>query len=254
MENIIEERKQKLCRYFTSSSGCRFGSDCWFFHPVRMTVESEHEEKCVEKKYVEKIVNVEPVIKYSIVCKCGGKVLEGSEQLAEQRLTDHVLECFLRLDRDHLKVLDACLAKTDPFRTLSCKVCTNWTNNKSGKLIRHFCQRAQGHSKHSEDHKNQLKEFCQKSIGIFKVEKDTGGDENELSKLLANMNMKESSTNVQAMFEALLVGDSDNSDSDGDFGYMGFSSDDVEELLCQGIKPWDPEAGAALAVLYDDYY
>jgi hypothetical protein len=39
--------------------------------------------------------------------------------------------------------------------------------------------------------------------------------------------------------------DSDeDSDSDDDF-----MNSDYYELLCQGIKPWDPEAGAALAVL-----
>ncbi len=45
----------------------------------------------------------------------------------------------------------------------------------------------------------------------------------------------------------------DDSDSD-DGGMFGFSGDDVDELLCQGIKPWDPEAGAALCALYDDDY
>ena len=36
---------------------------------------------------------------------------------------------------------------------------------------------------------------------------------------------------------------------------FGFSEEDVEELAMQGIKPWDPEARAALNVLngYDDY-
>ena len=47
-----------------------------------------------------------------------------------------------------------------------------------------------------------------------------------------------------------------DSDSD-DGGMLGFSSSDVEELLCQGIKPWDDEAPLALAVLRggaDDYF
>ena len=33
---------------------------------------------------------------------------------------------------------------------------------------------------------------------------------------------------------------------------MGYSEDQVFELACQGIKPWDDCADAALAVLYDD--
>ena len=47
-----------------------------------------------------------------------------------------------------------------------------------------------------------------------------------------------------------------DSDSDDDMGMFGFSSGDVEELLCQGIKPWDECAPLALAVLNgeDDFY
>ena len=47
----------------------------------------------------------------------------------------------------------------------------------------------------------------------------------------------------------------EDSDSD-DGGMFGFSSSDVEELLCQGIKPWDDCAPMALAVLRgdDDFY
>jgi len=49
-----------------------------------------------------------------------------------------------------------------------------------------------------------------------------------------------------------------DSDSDDDYGagMFGFSSSDVEELLCQGIKPWDECAPLALAVLHgdDDFY
>lgn len=41
-------------------------------------------------------------------------------------------------------------------------------------------------------------------------------------------------------------------DSD-DLDYMcnpwGYDEDDMFELACQGIKPWDPEAGMALAYL-----
>jgi len=47
-----------------------------------------------------------------------------------------------------------------------------------------------------------------------------------------------------------------DSDSD-DGGMFGMSADDVNELLCQGIKPWDDCAWAALAALHgdsDDFY
>ena len=44
--------------------------------------------------------------------------------------------------------------------------------------------------------------------------------------------------------------DSDDSDRYGfGFGYGFMDSDDEFELLCQGIKPWDPCAMGALAIL-----
>ncbi|KAH3704122.1 hypothetical protein DPMN_079177 [Dreissena polymorpha] len=45
----------------------------------------------------------------------------------------------------------------------------------------------------------------------------------------------------RAMRCSNMFSDSNSDDFDD---YLG-----SDELLCQGIKPWDPEAGAALAVL-----
>ena len=39
--------------------------------------------------------------------------------------------------------------------------------------------------------------------------------------------------------------------SGSETGMCGFSGHDCEELLCQGVKPWDPDAGAVLAALGD---
>ncbi|KAK7040888.1 hypothetical protein VNI00_009484 [Paramarasmius palmivorus] len=50
--------------------------------------------------------------------------------------------------------------------------------------------------------------------------------------------------------EVMLDLDEDDDDLDG--GMFGFSAADVELLLEQGIKPWDDDAEAALAVL--SYY
>lgn len=55
---------------------------------------------------------------------------------------------------------------------------------------------------------------------------------------------------AQGMRHSTAACDSDVSDDDG--GMFGFSSSDVEELLCQGIKPWDDCAPMALAVLRGD--
>ena len=41
----------------------------------------------------------------------------------------------------------------------------------------------------------------------------------------------------------------DDDDDDDDEGACGFTASDCHELAMQGIKPWDEEAGAALAML-----
>ena len=49
------------------------------------------------------------------------------------------------------------------------------------------------------------------------------------------------------------VDDGDGEEYSSDHGHLGSSSgmgSDMEELMCQGIKPWDEDASAALAVLY----
>jgi hypothetical protein len=49
-------------------------------------------------------------------------------------------------------------------------------------------------------------------------------------------------------------GDSDDSDNEyGGYGGFGFSASDVEDLACQGVKPWDDDAADVLAVLNGDY-
>ncbi|KAF7241678.1 hypothetical protein EG68_10696 [Paragonimus skrjabini miyazakii] len=43
-----------------------------------------------------------------------------------------------------------------------------------------------------------------------------------------------------------------SSSSESSMGMYGFSKEDEYELLCQGIKPWEPEAWGALAVLHGE--
>ena len=46
----------------------------------------------------------------------------------------------------------------------------------------------------------------------------------------------------------------DDDDDDDDDRPFGFSAADTEELLAQGVKPWDHDAHAVLAALSGDYY
>lgn len=62
---------------------------------------------------------------------------------------------------------------------------------------------------------------------------------------------------------AMLGGDISDDEAFGCGGYggwgsgyggdFGFCEGDVEELLCQGVKPWDSDAEDVLAVLNGDY-
>lgn len=47
--------------------------------------------------------------------------------------------------------------------------------------------------------------------------------------------------------------DDSSDDDDDDGGMMGFSGDEVHELMCQGVKPWDDDAWDVMAALYDPY-
>ncbi|KAJ7206292.1 hypothetical protein GGX14DRAFT_643293 [Mycena pura] len=54
--------------------------------------------------------------------------------------------------------------------------------------------------------------------------------------------------------EDSLDGIGSGSEDDDDPYEFGFSRGDIEELLCQGVKPWDDDAGAVLAALSGDWY
>ena len=44
--------------------------------------------------------------------------------------------------------------------------------------------------------------------------------------------------------------DYDETSYDSFDNICGFSPGDAEELMCQGVKPWDDDAGDVLAALY----
>ena len=48
--------------------------------------------------------------------------------------------------------------------------------------------------------------------------------------------------------------DYDETSYDSFDNICGFSPGDAEELMCQGVKPWDDDAGDVLAALYGGDY
>lgn len=51
-----------------------------------------------------------------------------------------------------------------------------------------------------------------------------------------------------------LYDDDDDDDDEFGPGMLGFTGSECYELMSQGVKPWDDDAGDVLAVLNGDYY
>ena len=49
---------------------------------------------------------------------------------------------------------------------------------------------------------------------------------------------------------ASAIESDDDSEAEERAQNCGFTNDEVQELLCQGVKPWDPEAWDVINVLY----
>jgi len=61
---------------------------------------------------------------------------------------------------------------------------------------------------------------------------------------------RQSQTNFQRLPWEDSFSDSDSGGMYFDEGMCRFSAHDCDELLCQGVKPWDDDAGAVLGALH----
>ncbi|CAC5388330.1 unnamed protein product [Mytilus coruscus] len=182
--------------------------------------------------------------------------LEDHEQLDE--LEKHYKEKVLKMEKHHIKFLD----KDQRFKfPTSCGVCAKNFSRSYG-LLKHITDKVKSKKNDWKPHEEFLESVLS---GLW--ERDLGlTDEKECMDWLlihlvesyegedTDSDASDEEDGMNALFGLMALND-DSPDSDN-YGYpWGMNDYDINELACQGIMPWDPEAGAALAVLNgeDDY-
>ncbi|XP_067686548.1 uncharacterized protein [Haliotis asinina] len=195
-----------------------------------------------------------------ITCGQCNVYYEGSD--AYDNLKEHYLENLRRMDGRHTSFL----AKGIFRRFAVCTECDRHFKNAHA-FLQHIVAKAKVTGSAQKEHANDLDCVAQ----MF-VDRDAGNDtEKDFTQFMCDYLTAEGADSTEGEVdlededmkylgrELSLMNPFDIDeceDSDDNYGVLGFDEDEVYELLCQGIKPWDPEAGAALAVLsgYDDFY
>ncbi|CAG2209233.1 unnamed protein product [Mytilus edulis] len=195
--------------------------------------------------------------------------LEDNEQLDE--LEKHYKENVLKMEKHHIKFLD----KDQRFKfSTSCSVCAK-DFSKSYGLLRHITDKVKSKKNdwksHEEFLESVLSGFWERDLGLtddkecmdwllihlvesYEGEDTDSDDTDEEDGMNALFGLMALSKHLHGGPHFLnddesLDSDDDSPDSDNYGNPWGMDADDVNELACQGIMPWDPEAGAALAVL-----
>lgn len=203
-------------------------------------------------------------------CSCCSKGfnLEATPEASAVALRDHYIDRLGKTDRRHLKFFRDHYEFEDGAY---CVVCDRSFPTYVG-LFRHLRAKVGNNKRPSnaEDHQRLFE-----AIVRLLVERDTGFeiDEEEMVDELKSLMTDESSASDEDAVGLLLAlglvralggmrsrnvasgGFLDDSSSDDECGrgMLGFSGSDVEELLCQGVKPWDSDAEDVLAAL-NGYY
>lgn len=180
---------------------------------------------------------------------------------AYDKLKEHYLDKLQRMDGKHTAFLSK--GKFDKF-----SVCTECDDDRqfsnAHALLQHIVAKAKVVCKSQREHFNDLDCIAQ----MF-VDRDAGNDtEKDFISFLCDYLTalgdesddafeglyKDDINLISKDFDLMkpFAGKSETYCDSDDDGIFGFSEDDVFELMCQGIKPWDPEAGAALAILNGD--
>lgn len=198
--------------------------------------------------------------------------LEDHEQLDE--LEKHYKEKVLKMEKHHIKFLD----KDQRFKfPTSCGVCAKDFSRSYG-LLKHITDKVKSKKNdwkpHEEFLESVLSGLWERDLGLTDekecmdwllihlvesyegedTDSDASDEEDGMNALFGLMAL---SKHLHGGPHFLHDDDSDDDSPDSDnYGYpWGMNDYDINELACQGIMPWDPEAGAALAVLNgeDDY-
>ncbi|ESP03028.1 hypothetical protein LOTGIDRAFT_230469 [Lottia gigantea] len=178
-------------------------------------------------------------------------------------LTRHYMSMFLAFDKPHTQFISQ---DWRFYREVMCDTCFIPFDN-SLSMFRHICDKSKLKKRDGPEHRLDLQsivhEFVTRDLGegddkvvTFKqmimallTEDDVNDDEGNFNpedvefygRPLRQTSTLEKAKNL-VKHQAL---DDERAEN------FGFTEDEVMELLCQGIKPWDPDAYDALNVLYD---
>ncbi|XP_053409317.1 uncharacterized protein LOC123561321 isoform X2 [Mercenaria mercenaria] len=192
------------------------------------------------KKEIKKLEKTRPDIDVAKCSSCASK-FEGDD--AFDGLMDHYYEQMQKSNFKHKVFIKTPLRRNSTM----CLLCDRYFAH-CGSLLQHLLAKSRRKDKDGNNHmllvtKGILEPTCFRDT----VHHDNDILNEELSVTLIQDTHEE---DLAELFGYTMMArgfggfGSDDDDSDGDY----FNSD-CYELLCQGIKPWDPEAGAALAVL-----
>lgn len=187
-------------------------------------LKSHYHEKLLKSDFKHNIFIKTPLRKENTLCLLCDRLFEHCGSLLR-----HMFDKTRRDDEDgkkHMEVVDKGILEPVCFRDI-----VHHDNDLLNEELKHTLVQDT-----KFDGLEDLFQFALLSQRFGPCSKKTSGHKSGVNAMLSSMLQAHGKRNP------------DVSDSDDGLGAY-FDSDDEFELLCQGIKPWDPEAGAALAIL-----
>ncbi|KAK6183592.1 hypothetical protein SNE40_011042 [Patella caerulea] len=281
----------RMCRFFMSPKGCRFGDSCHFRHITPETdghdmqrlselfsgvmllehavtdINNNDEDEKTDGEDGEKIeleeeeeegeMEEKGEIK-SVVCGECKKVIKSCN--VEKALTKHYMTMFQQFDKPHTQFISL---DWRFYREVMCDTCFIFFDN-SLSMFRHITDKSKLKKRDGPEHREDLRgivdTFVRRDMGVEtevpfqeilmtlltedNIEEEEG-DFNPEDHEYFGVPLRQTST-----LEKARELTKQNSLDDERMENFGFTNDEVMELLCQGIKPWDDEAYDALEVLY----
>ncbi|XP_050405585.1 uncharacterized protein LOC126821246 [Patella vulgata] len=281
----------RMCRFFMSPKGCRFGDSCHFRHITPETdghdmqrlselfsgvmliehavtdinnndddekTDGEDEDKIeVEEEEEEGEMEEKGEIK-TVVCGECNEVIKSCN--VEKALTKHYMTMFQQFDKPHTQFISL---DWRFYREVMCDTCFIFFDN-SLSMFRHIADKSKLKKRDGPEHREDLRgivdTFVRRDMGVEtevpfqeilmtlltedNIEEEEG-DFNPEDHEYFGVPLRQTST-----LEKARELTKQNSLDEERMENFGFTNEEVMELLCQGIKPWDDEAYDALEVLY----
>ncbi|GAB4816422.1 hypothetical protein N2152v2_003468 [Parachlorella kessleri] len=229
------------CAYFQRGS-CRYGSDCLYAHEG--TPSNSRSGRC-SARGAQQTAGPAAAAAATSGKSAGAAYIEELQHLAASRARDSGSSCGSDFG--------------EALKPLQCKVCDHTAANHL-KLLRHLQRSHKGHAGAAEqatDLQQQRKcPACSTEFRSLQILSD--------HYLTAHIRpIQEERLFDDFMLDLMMMharaGAPEGAYSEGEdewderAGNFGFTHDEVEELLCQGVKPWDEDAWDVLEFLRDPY-